>query len=82
MEPPGDQSGVQKSINIAEVEEVACTEEEPVPLKRFEKMDKQMLSLRRENQLLKNTLDLAIRQIEENQRRIERLEAVVNRKED
>lgn len=41
-----------------------------------------MLSIRRENQLLKNTLDLAIRQIEENQRRIERLEAVVNRKED
>lgn len=56
--------------------------EEQVPLDRMQKMEKQMLGLRRENQLLRNKLEMSVRLIEDNLRRIERLEKVVHRKEE
>lgn len=57
-------------------------QDDVLPLERVQKMEKQIQSLQRDKQLLRNSLDLALKHIEENRKRIERLEAVVNRKED
>lgn len=56
--------------------------EEQVPLDRMQRIEKQMLGLRRENQLLRNKLEMSVRLIEDNLKRIERLEKVVHRKEE
>lgn len=52
--------------------------EQAVPLNRIQKMEKQILVLSRENKQLKNKLELSIRLIEDNMKRLERLEAGVD----
>lgn len=49
--------------------------EHAVPLNRIQKMEKQILVLSRENKQLKNKLEMSIRIIEDNMKRLERLEA-------
>lgn len=68
--------------DVDEEDEYDQWTEEQVPLDRMQKMEKQMLGLRRENQLLRNKLEMSVRLIEDNLRRIERLEKVVHRKEE
>lgn len=48
-----------------------------VPLERVTRLEKQMLALRRDNQQLRNKLEMSVRLIEDSLKRIERLEAVV-----
>lgn len=45
-----------------------------VPLNRIQKMEQQILSLSRENKQLRNKLELSYKLIDENRKRIERLE--------
>lgn len=56
---------------------------EQVPLQRVQKLEKMVLLLQRDNKELRSMLELSIRQMEESQKRIERLEGkVLKRKED
>lgn len=67
---------------LEEVEWSPQPEEDPVPLNRIQKMEKNILALGNENQQLRTTLEQAMRLMDEYRKRIDKLETVVLRKED
>ena len=87
-QPPvnGDSATEHEIVDLDEVEEEPHQEHidlEQVPLQRVQKLEKMVLLLQRDNKELRSMLELSIRQMEESQKRIERLEGkVLKRKED
>lgn len=65
---------VVEDEEMDEAELLSEEAETQVPLMRMLKMEKQILSLTRENQILKNKLEMSLQLIEENRKRLERLE--------
>lgn len=58
---------------------VRTTNDQPVTGERMSAIEKQMVLLKQENKQLRSMLEMSIQQVEESQRRIKRLEEVVNR---